>query len=121
MASEVYNTDDKRILIHSGKDATDVPSIYVGEDSVAIDSPTGSNSIEISEMGTGFSGPMSIQATPEEIRFGGFWKINPMTVTAVPSSVYTPTPWVVKSPPKPPTEMIEGFVRVAALIAGLAL
>jgi hypothetical protein len=53
------------------------------------------------EFGLNLQGPISLAAFPEQISIGGgYWRINPLVLTCVPSTTPTPIPWLVKSTPK---------------------
>lgn len=117
MATETYNTDRKRLLIHPGETPINNPAIYLDENNIALTDAANKSSILISkDFGIGLQGPISMQASPQQVRFAGLWKINPLVLTSLPSTIYTPIPWLRQSIPMPPKEMIKGIVVMASLL-----
>lgn len=43
-------------------------------------------------LGNIIKGPTSFSAHPSEMRFHGFWKLNPRLLSCIPSSIVTPNP-----------------------------
>jgi hypothetical protein len=43
-------------------------------------------------LGNIVKGPISFTAHPSEMRFHGFWKLNPRLLSCIPSSIVTPNP-----------------------------
>lgn len=121
MPEETYNLiKNKNILIHPGKDATDVPVLHLNTDQMVMVNPEGDASVLISrEDGVSIQGPLSVQTSPEQWRVAGLWKVNPLTLSSLPSTTYTPVPWLRQAPPKPPKSLIEGIVSISSLLAGL--
>lgn len=118
----VYDTHtNKNILIHPTDSAENVPGLFMDSGAAVLYSPEGTSSIMVSaEDGVSIMGPLAIQTTPEQIRIAGLWKVNPMIMTSLPSTLYTPIPWMRQSFPKPPKSMIEGIVSISSLLAGLS-
>jgi len=53
-----------------------------------------------SEFGVLISGKLSLSATPDDITIGGgYWKLNPLLTTCMPSTTPTPIPVLVKCTP----------------------
>jgi hypothetical protein len=120
VAQETYNTDRKRLLIHPGQDPSEVPVIFLDENQVVITEGKNESSIMVAaNYGLGFQGPISIQTSPDQIRFSALWKINPLVLSCLPSTSYTPIPWLKQSIPSPPKEMIRGIVSMAMLLTAL--
>jgi hypothetical protein len=120
MAKETYDTGRKRLLIHPGEDPTNKSAIYLDENSVVITDAENKHSIQVTRSdGIGFQGPLSIQTTPDQIRFAAMWKINPLVLTAIPSTVYTPIPWLRKAPLTVNKEMVKGIVSIAKLLTAI--
>lgn len=117
---EFYNTRaGKKLLLHAGKDATDRAFAYFDDNDIVLADPTGKIGIAIAkDFGIGIQGPLSLLQTPDEIRVAGMWKINPLVLSALPSTVYTPIPWLRQSTPSSSKELIEGLSEVASLIGG---
>jgi hypothetical protein len=51
------------------------------------------------EFGVMISGKVSLSATPDDITIGGYWKLNPLLTTCMPSTTPTPIPVLVKCTP----------------------
>lgn len=115
-----YDTYESRVcLIHPGEDATDVPALFLNHEAAVLSDPTAEYSLMISREGTAIQGPLSIAATPDQWRIAGLWKVNQMVTAAIPSTLYTPTPWLQPSVPRVNKVMTEGFISVAVLFAAL--
>lgn len=111
---------NKNVLIHSGDVAESSPGIYINEESVILYTADGKTSVTISKNeGVSIMGHLAIQAMPDEIRLAGLWKLNPLILTALPSTLYTPIPVLKQSVPKPSKTLSQGIASAAALIAGL--
>lgn len=111
----------KNILLHPTDDAENVPGLYMDSEAIVLYNPEGDSSIMVSrEDGVSIQGPLAIQCSPEQWRVAGLWKVNPMIKTSLPSTLYTPIPWMQQSFPKAPTSMIRGITSVVALLAGLS-
>ncbi len=121
MATEYYNTRaGKKLLLHAGKDASDKAFAFFDNDTIVLSDPTGNISIQIARgAGIGISGPLSLMQNPEEIRVAGMWKLNPLVITALPSTIYTPIPWLRQSVPTSSKEIVIGLIEIGVLIAGL--
>jgi len=118
MAKETFSTDRKRLLIHPGDDPNNVAAIYIDENHVVLTDPENKVSISVNRKhGIGLQGPLSIQTSPDQIRFAALWKINPLVLTCIPSTVYTPIPWLRQSIPETPKEMVQGIVTMAKLLS----
>lgn len=125
MADEVFRTkspNSKNVLIHPGLTADDRPVLYMDQDHAVLDAPDGFSSISLArEDGISLSGPLSLQANPELIRVAGLWKVNPLIMSSLPSTVYTPVPWMRQSFPKTSKTITEGIANITKLIAGLGV
>lgn len=77
------------------------PYIAVQQDSINI-SASKSNGIGLSDkFGTTIGGPISFSTMPDQISIGGgYWKLNPLLLSCVPSTTPTPVPVLVKTTPK---------------------
>lgn len=42
------------------------------------------------KVGNFINGPLSVSTTPTQVRFGGIYKFNPMTLTGLPSTIISP-------------------------------
>lgn len=120
MAKETFDTDRKRLLLHPGDDPNNVAAVYIDENHVVLVDPESKHSVSVNrKSGIGLQGPLSIQASPDQIRFSALWKINPLVLTCIPSTVYTPIPWLRQSNPETPKEMVNGIVAMAKLLAAI--
>jgi len=118
MPKETFSTDRKRLLIHPGDDPNNVSALYIDENHIVMVDPESKFSISVNrKFGIGIQGPLSIQSSPEEVRFAGLWKINPLVLTCIPSTVYTPIPWLRQSTPETPKELVKGIVTMAKMLA----
>ena len=120
MAKETYDTGRKRLLIHPGDDPFNKSAIYIDENTIALTDAENKHSIQITRAnGIGLQGPLSIQTTPDQIRFAAMWKINPLVLTTIPSTVYTPIPWLRKAPLTANKEMVAGIVSIAKILTAI--
>ena len=121
MPSDIYDTyNDRQMLLFPGDDPTDTPGIHIGSDALVAYTPEGRGSIMLSkDNGVSIAGGLSLQTSPSQFRFAGLWKTNAVVTTCLPSTTYTPVPWLRQSMPKPPTKLVEGMVAVMALMAGI--
>lgn len=122
MPSDVYDTyNDRQMLLYPGDDPDSAPGLYLATDSAVLYGPDGRGSVMVSkDNGVSIAGGLSLQTAPSQFRFAGLWKTNAVVTTCLPSTTYTPVPWLRQSMPKTPTALVEGMVAVMALMAGLA-
>lgn len=118
MPEEFYNTRiSKKLLLHAGSDATNKAFAYFDADTIVLSDPSGNVGIMIArDFGIGIQGPLSLLQNPEEIRVASLWKVNPLVISALPSTLYTPVPWLRRSPPTSSKELVNGISEVLALI-----
>jgi len=57
------------------------------------------NAVNVSKKGVTISGPISLQASPSEIRVGGFWVQQNPFLQMMPSTMATPIPGLIFNPP----------------------
>ena len=76
------------------------PYIVVAEDYMSLVG-SASKVVGVSPIyGISLQGPTSIGANPDQISIGGgYWRINPLVLTTLPSTSATPVPWLVKATP----------------------
>ena len=75
----------------------------------------GKNSVlTTKEDGTFVNGPLSLSSSPLDIRIGGIFKIHPLNLTGIPSTIITPIPLFSIRPPT-------GSKGVSSIIKGLIL
>ena len=53
-------------------------------------------------IGTVVRGPFHIMARPDQIRIWGLWKFNPLLLSMIPSTIFTPMPVLILDPPIAP-------------------
>ena len=92
---EYYKTRiGKKILLHAGRDAANKAFAFFDDDAIVLSDPTGNISIHIAkDFGIGIQGPLSL-----------------------PSTLYTPVPWLRRSIPKSSQELVNGLSDILALI-----
>ncbi len=118
MPDEFYKTrTGKKVLLHAGKDAANKAFAFFDDDAIVISDPSGNISIQVAkDFGVGIQGPLSLLQNPEEIRVASLWKVNPLVISALPSTLYTPVPWLRRSVPTSSKELTKGISAVLALI-----
>jgi hypothetical protein len=86
--------------IYAGDAFQGQPSVVV-TDSEAIVAGNSSNVINVSsQFGVLLSGKLSLSAMPDQISIGGgYWRLNPMLLSCLPSTTPTPIPVLIKSTP----------------------
>lgn len=88
-------------IIYAGTEAIGQPYLVVTEDGLALVGDKKKVVTVGSDFGLSLQGVMSLSAMPEQISFGGgYWRINPLVLSTVPSTTPTPVPWIVKSTPR---------------------
>src|SRR5438067_10275302 len=95
-------------IIHAGSNSAGDPDLGFGQAYVAVreDLLTLAASLNnvlsvTSGFGITLSGPCSFSAMPDQISYGGgYYKINPLVLTLLPSTNITPIPWLIPSTPK---------------------
>lgn len=118
---ETYKTEGKKRLIHAGDDPNGVAVVYLDENHVVMADPEGKSSVSVNKkFGVGIAGPLSIQGTPDQIRFAALWKLNPLLLTALPSTVYTPIPWLRPAVPQVPKDLVKGIVSMCKLLTAIS-
>jgi len=118
MTDEFYKTrQGKRLLLHAGREAANRAFAYFDADTIVLSDPTGNTGIMIAkDFGIGIQGPLSLLQNPEEIRVASLWKVNPLVISALPSTLYTPIPWLRRSIPTSSKELVKGISAVLALV-----
>ena len=121
MPQEVYNTRiGKKLLYHAGTDATNRATAFFDDNTITLCDPTRESSITIKrDFGIGIQGPVSFICSPDQIRVAGAWKVNPLVITSLPSTIYTPIPWLRQSMPTSSKEIAAGLYAIAGLFSGL--
>jgi len=70
----------------------------------------------VASTGTVIRGPLGISGSPGDIRVAGLWKFNDLLLSGMPSTIMTPIPTVIFSPP---LESVARFAKSAAVLVGL--
>ena len=71
----------------------------------------------IAGTGTVLRGPIGITNRPQDIRISGFWVLNDLILSGLPSTIITPIPTTKFSPP---LESVATHAKNASVIAALA-
>lgn len=103
-------------ILYAGDSWGEQPYTAIQEDSINIVAgPT--NSIAMSDkFGTTLGGVLSFLAMPDQISIGGgFWTLNPLLLSCLPSTTPTPISVLVKATPK----LLAGKNEVIGAVAGL--
>lgn len=92
------------------------PYLFVGEDYCALVGD-GRNVITVSpEFGISLTGDLSLSATPDQISIGGgYWRINPLVLSCLPSTTATPIPWLVPATPR----LLQGASAIASAVTSV--
>lgn len=117
-----YDTTSRsrNILIHPGETPDNKPGVHINQDTVVMYSPEGTRAVSVTrEDGVSLAGPLTIQTMPDQCRFAGLWTIHPLTLTALPSTIYTPIPWLKQDIPRPSQTLVEGLTSVMSAITGI--
>ena len=112
--SGVYRKQPK--MLYAGDHYEGQPTIAVTEDEVVIAGDS-NNALRVDpDFGVLLSGQLSLSATPDQISFGGgYWRLNPLLLTCLPSTTPTPIPTLVKSTP----QLLEGKEALASIMGFL--
>lgn len=95
-------------VIHAGTGSTSDASTGFGQAYISVRQDIVSivaglnNAISVtSDYGITLGGPISFGAMPDQMSYGGgYWRINPLVLTCMPSTTATPVPWLIQSSPK---------------------
>ncbi len=89
-------------VTYAGDALTTQPYIAVTQDSIHISAGAGkSNGLTVSDQfGTTIGGKLSLSMMPDQISIGGgYWRLNPLLLSCIPSTTPTPVPVLVKDTP----------------------
>ena len=86
--------------IHAGDHFQDQPHLYLDEQGASLVAGR-KNVLAVDDtFGILLGGPVSISTMPDQISFaGGYYRLNPLTLSTVPSTTPTPIPALVKATP----------------------
>lgn len=84
----------------AGESYNGQPSIVVAQDEIVL-AGNATTAIRVSpSFGVQLAGPISLSAMPDQIAVGGgYWRLNPLLLSCLPSTTPTPIPVLVKSKP----------------------
>ena len=93
-------------LIYSGDEWTGQPYENIREDGISLVADL-TDAIHVTpDYGIQLSGRLSLSAMPDQVLFGGgYFAINPLVLTCLPSTTPTPVSWLVKTTPP----ILDGF------------
>lgn len=74
-------------------------AVIATEKEVVMKGGTNYRIISSSEFGNIITGPLSISTSFSKIRVGGLWQLNPLLQSTIPSTIVTPIPVFIFSPP----------------------
>ena len=88
-------------VLYAGSEPEGQPYLIVTEDGIALVGDE-SNVISINpDFGINLSGRIALAAMPDQISIGGgYWRINPLVLSCIPSTSATPVPWLQKAEPR---------------------
>ena len=70
----------------------------------------------VASTGTVIRGPLGLSGTPGDVRVAGLWKFNDLLLSGMPSTMMSPIPVMVFSPP---LESAARFAKSAAVLVSL--
>lgn len=87
-------------ILFAGDEYTGQPFLAVTNDEVVMVGDK-NNVVRVdADYGVMLSGKVSLAATPDQIAVsGGYWRLNPLLLSTVPSTTPTPVPTLVKATP----------------------
>lgn len=100
----LVNPSDPKLrqkVIYSGPEPLGQPYLIVTEDSVACVGDE-KNVVSVNpDYGINLAGRIALAAMPDQISIGGgYWRINPLVLSCIPSTSVTPVPWLMKAEPR---------------------
>jgi hypothetical protein len=94
------NTIDPIKVLHAGDVWNGQPCISLSDDGVKISGSLDQTISVTDKFGVYLSGQISLSATPDKILIGGgYWTLNPLLLTCIPSTSPTPIPTLVPNIP----------------------
>ena len=95
---QTYKLNPKSL--YAGDQISGQPQVIVTEDEIVLSAGT-TNVIRVDEdYGVLLGGQLSLSANPRQISIGGgYWTLNPLLLSCIPSTSATPIPVLVKSTP----------------------
>jgi hypothetical protein len=110
------STDLQPKAIYAGDTYTDQPYIIAEGNAIHI-TASKTNSIDMSDkFGTTIGGILSLSMMPDQISIGGgYWRLNPLLLSCLPSTTPTPVPTLVKDTPR----IVKAQSDVSSSVSGL--
>jgi hypothetical protein len=104
LSHDVQNSSNAPLqpkVIYAGDVYKGQPCIVITEDEINIVGDS-NNAIHLDpSFGVFLSGKLSLSAMPDQISIaGGYWRLNPLLISCVPSTTPTPVPTLVPSTPE---------------------
>lgn len=94
------NTPQPKVL-YSGDGWTGQPYIAVLEDTINISTGRQAGIAISDKFGITFGGSVSLSLMPDQVSIGGgYWRLNPLLLSCIPSTTPTPIPTLVKDVPR---------------------
>jgi hypothetical protein len=88
-------------VVYAGDVWNGQPYVSVQQNSIAIYGSKPNGIVVTDKFGTTFSGPVSFSTMPDQIALGGgYWRLNPLLLSSIPSTTATPIPVLVPSTPQ---------------------
>jgi len=89
-------------VTYAGDVWEDQPYAAVTQDSILLSCSKEKGAMAMSEQfGITMTGPVSFSVMPDQITIGGgYWKLNPLLLSCIPSTTPTPIPTLVPTTPK---------------------
>jgi len=93
--------DPETKTIHAGDDFNGQPYLHVDGNSISMVGDRKHLMSVDPVFGVLLGGPISLSAMPDQLSFAaGYFRLNPLTLSTVPSTTPTPVPVLVKATPK---------------------
>jgi hypothetical protein len=88
-------------VLHAGDEFAGQPYLAIDENGFALVADAKKVLTLGPDFGINLSGLIHLAATPEQVSFaGGYWRINPLVLSGIPSTTPTPLPWLVPAVPR---------------------
>lgn len=96
-----------------GNNGNGQPYLFVGEDYCSLVGDDRHVLTVSPEFGISLTGEMAFSAMPDQISIGGgYWRINPLVLSCLPSTTATPIPWLIPSTP----QLMQGSAAIASAV-----
>ena len=87
--------------IYAGDSYSDQPLFLVTNDAIIAAASKTQGIIITEDFGVTLSGKISFRSNPDQMSFGfGYWRLNPLVLSCLPSTSATPIPMLVRSTPE---------------------